>query len=131
MVEEGWTKAYVPYNISKRLLQQPQSIHDLNSYTGCIHCIFYFFSIIHSALKGTIQEGMRGGPILGSQLGRERRVVLTGMGLPVPTLGSTFEPTPRASLDCIPQPQSRLCILETQRIRWTLFLPNLPSCCKH
>lgn len=89
------------------------------------------FSLIHSALKGTIQEGMRGGPILGSQLGRERRVVLTGMGLPVPTLGSTFEPTPRASLDCIPQPQSRLCILETQRIRWTLFLPNLPSCCNY
>lgn len=42
LVEEGWTKAYVPYNISKRLLQQPQPIHDLNSYIGCIHCIFYF-----------------------------------------------------------------------------------------
>lgn len=50
---------------------------------------------------------------------QERRVGLTGIGLSLPTPGSTFDPW--ACLYYTPRPVPCHCTFETERIKWTLF----------
>lgn len=92
-MKEWWMKAYLPVLSNYPL---PPELQSMTLQTNCVivpmditYWFFYFFVIIHSALKSR-ERGSLQGSQLGGRWATERRAVLEGTGLRPAAFGFAF-----------------------------------------